>query len=532
MADRTGQRFGNYRLIRLIGRDGFGDVYLGKHMYLSTHAAIKILHTQLSEKDVENFIAEARIVAHLRHSHIVRVLEFGVQGEMPFLVMDYAPNGSLRRNHPEGMRLPLTTIVRYTMQIADALQYAHDRKLIHRDIKPENIFLGEQNEVLLGDFGIAVLSRTGLALPQTPLGAAGTPYYMAPEQFMGQPSRASDQYALGVVVYEWLCGSRPFEGGAMELIGQHLHASPPPLRQKVPLLPSAVERVVMKALAKDPKARYGSVREFAQALNVAVEHISRIEEGDAHYKARQYKEAIADYERALMLVPNHVEVYNKRGLAYYALKEYEKALGDCTRALELNPKSAYAYASRGEIYRMLGDYERAVEDCTRALGLNPKLACAYASRGQTYRMLGDYERAVEDCTRALDLNPKSTFAYICRGEAYRMLGDYERAVEDCTRALDLNPKSAFAYVCRGEAYTALKDYRRATHDFDSALELNPDNSWAKTRQKEVSLFLYFSQVSLQEKRSSGIKKVTLRSFEHKAVAQLLSLPSRSKKGQK
>jgi tetratricopeptide (TPR) repeat protein len=313
---------------------------------------------------------------------------------------------------------------------------------------------------------------------------------MAPEQFMGQPSRASDQYALAVVVYEWLCGSRPFEGGAMELMGQHLHASPPPLRQKVPLLSSTVERVVMKALAKDPKARYGSVREFAEALNTAIEYISRVEEGDAHCKARQYKEAITDYERALLLLPNHAEVYNKRALAYYAVKEYQKALSDCTRALELNPKSAYAYASRGEAYRMLGDYKRAVEDCTRALELNPQLACAYASRGQTYRMLGDYERAVEDCTRALELSPKSTFAY----------------------------------VCRGEAYAALKDYQRASHDFDSVLKLNPDNTWAKTRREEMSLFLHFSQVGLQEKRSSGIKKVTLRSFEHKkAFAQQTNL---------
>ena len=284
MADRVGQRLGNYRLVRLIGRGGFADVYLGEHIYLKTEAAIKILHTRLTEKEVEKFLAEARTVARLRHAHIVRVLDFGVQDETPFLVMNYARNGSLRQNHPEGTTLPLATIVSYIMQVAEALQYAHDEKLIHRDIKPENIFLGDHNEVLLGDFGLVVTSRSGLLTP-TPQGMDGTPAYAAPEQFLGRPSRASDQYALAVVVYEWLCGHRPFGGGIIELIGQHLHAPPPPLHEKVPTLSQAVERVVMKALAKDPKARYANVREFAQALHAAWEQISKIEEGDAHYKA-------------------------------------------------------------------------------------------------------------------------------------------------------------------------------------------------------------------------------------------------------
>jgi eukaryotic-like serine/threonine-protein kinase len=148
MADRVGQRLGHYRLIRLIGRGGFADVYLGEHIYLKTEAAIKILHTRLTEKEVEKFLAEARTVACLRHAHIVSVLDFGVQDETPFLVMDYARNGSLHQNHPEGTTLPLATIVLYIMQVAQTLQYAHDEKLIHRDIKPENIFLGDHHEVL------------------------------------------------------------------------------------------------------------------------------------------------------------------------------------------------------------------------------------------------------------------------------------------------------------------------------------------------------------------------------------------------
>lgn len=157
MADQVGQQFGNYRLLRLLGRGGFADVYLGEHIYMGTQAAIKLLHAQLVDKDTERFQQEARTVAHLEHSHIVRVLEFGVEEKTPFLVLGYAPNGTLRTRHPRGSVLPLPTIVEYVKQVADALQYAHSQRVIHRDIKPENMLLGKNQEILLTDFGIALV---------------------------------------------------------------------------------------------------------------------------------------------------------------------------------------------------------------------------------------------------------------------------------------------------------------------------------------------------------------------------------------
>src|SRR6266446_8425610 len=100
MDDRIGQQLGNYRLLRLLGQGGFAEVYLGEHIYLDTAAAIKVLHTQLDSDDVEHFRTEARTIARLMHPHIVRVLDFGLEGLTPFLVMDYAPNGTLRQRHP------------------------------------------------------------------------------------------------------------------------------------------------------------------------------------------------------------------------------------------------------------------------------------------------------------------------------------------------------------------------------------------------------------------------------------------------
>ncbi len=267
MTNRVGQAFGNYQLMRLLGRGQFAEVYLGEHVHLGTQAAIKVLNGPLESRDREGFLTEARTLARLRHPHIVRVLDFGIEEATPFLVLDYAPGGSLRTLHPTGTRLPLATVVSYVTQMAEALQYAHHAHVIHRDLKPENLLVGQHQEVLLSDFGLAILVRS--TYYQQTQEAAGTLAYMAPEQIEGHPCAASDQYALAVVVYEWLCGRRPFEGSVNEVMVQHLSMAPPPLREREPMISAEVEHVVLKALAKDPKARFARVEDFAHALQEA-----------------------------------------------------------------------------------------------------------------------------------------------------------------------------------------------------------------------------------------------------------------------
>src|SRR5207244_7259461 len=140
--------------------------------------------------------------------------------------------------------------------------------VIHRDIKPGNILLGENKELLLSDFGNAVIAHSTESMPTQD--KTGTYQYMAPEQFLGKPRPASDQYALGVVVYEWLCGELPFNGPSLlEVAVQHVQAPPPLLRAKVPSISPVIEAAVMKALAKDPKDRFESVQAFADALEQA-----------------------------------------------------------------------------------------------------------------------------------------------------------------------------------------------------------------------------------------------------------------------
>ena len=267
MSNREGQQLGNYRLLHLIGQGSFAEVYLGKHLHLGTQAAIKVLHTQFTREEKEQFYKEARTLARLIHPHIIRIHDFAVEDGIPFLVMDYAPNGSLRQRHPRGTRVPLATIVSYVKQVAEALDYIHEHKLIHRDVKPENMLLDRNNEVLLTEFDIAIIAQSTRS--QQSQEAAGSIAYMAPEQLMGKPRTASDQYSLAVAVYEWLSGEPPFSGSPREMVSQHLSAPPPPLYPKVPTIFPAIENVVLQALAKDPKERYTSVHAFARALEEA-----------------------------------------------------------------------------------------------------------------------------------------------------------------------------------------------------------------------------------------------------------------------
>jgi serine/threonine protein kinase len=264
MPSRTGQQLGNYHLIRTLAEGGFAEVYLGEHVHLGINAAIKVLHAQLTSEDLKQFREEARSIARLRHPHIVTIFDFDVNGDVPFLVMEYAPNGTLSQRHPRGSHLSPTTILSYLRQISGALQYAHDQRLVHRDVKPENMLIGERGEILLSDFGIAVVASA------TTQDVVGTPAYIAPEQIEGKPLPASDQYALGIVVYQWLCGTYPFHGTSGEITVKHLSAPPPSLCEQLPDLPPGIEQVVQKALAKKPQERYASVQDFANAFEAAI----------------------------------------------------------------------------------------------------------------------------------------------------------------------------------------------------------------------------------------------------------------------
>lgn len=274
ISNRIGQKFGPYELTQFLGRGGFAEVYLGKSVHVPQQVAIKILFKPLVSTKSEQFKKEASIIAQFDHPNIVKLRHYDMYSNLavtttliPYIVMDYAPKGSLRKNYPRSVRLALTTIAAYTKQIAEALQYTHDRQVMHLDIKPENVLIGGQGQLLLSDFGLATI----LSERDNLTDIEGTLSYMAPEQLNGRPEFASDQYALSIMVYEWICGNVPFTGQTTnEIIDQHFHMRPPSLCAAIPSLLPDVEAVVMKALSKEPRDRYTSVSEFARELERAI----------------------------------------------------------------------------------------------------------------------------------------------------------------------------------------------------------------------------------------------------------------------
>ena len=274
MSERVEERLGNYRLNQLLGTGAFADIYLSTHIYLNSHVAIKVLRGPFDAHALDSFLTEARLLINLVHPHIIRIIDFGIEGDTPYLVMDYAPGGNLRQLYPPGSVVPLSTVGAYVSALASALQYSHSHHLIHRDLKPENLLLGPTHELLLSDIGLALLFADGD--PFQVQERFGTLEYMAPELIRGHPLPASDQYALAVMVYEWLSGQRPFGGTKAEVINQHLYTPPASLREQHPELAPALEQVLFKALSKEPALRYVDVLSFASAFAEASHPSARL----------------------------------------------------------------------------------------------------------------------------------------------------------------------------------------------------------------------------------------------------------------
>ena len=260
---RVGQQIGSYRIKSILDKNSTGEIYLSEDIYHRNVVAIKVLNSSLSLYERAQFLSEASFIAKLVHPHIVRTIDFGVERDAPYLITDYLPNGSLRQRHAKGETLPLGTIKIYIKQIAAALQYAHNQRIPHCNLKPENMLLGLHLEILLSDFRIAAVTQH--------LQGRDNSVYTAPEQLAGRPCLASDQYALGIVLYEWLTGEQPSSEDLnfLEMSRQLSSIFPSPLRQRFPKISLALEGALVRALDKDPDRRFKRIENFADAIEQA-----------------------------------------------------------------------------------------------------------------------------------------------------------------------------------------------------------------------------------------------------------------------
>jgi serine/threonine-protein kinase len=281
MAVVTGQSFGNFQVVRLLGEGGFGEVYEAENPFLQRRAAVKVLHAGMGQQPelVRRFLTEARAASAIRHPNIIDVFDAGVtpDGE-PYILMEFLDGDSLQKVILQQGRLDLATAQEVVRQAGSALSAAHLAGIVHRDLKPENLFLVPDAGSPLGfgvkvlDFGIAkvkprddpndvVRTQAGLLM--------GSPAYMSPEQCRDSSDvdHRTDIYSLAIIVYEMLAGVTPFTArSATEMLVMQLSAEPAPLRQHVPDLPQSIEQTIARALSKDREFRYNSVDYFVGAL--------------------------------------------------------------------------------------------------------------------------------------------------------------------------------------------------------------------------------------------------------------------------
>jgi serine/threonine protein kinase len=274
----VGKTIGQYQIVEEIGSGGMATVYKGYQPTLDRHVAIKVLAGQLAKDETfrMRFAREAQAVAGLRHPHIVQVYDYGevsaeqsdLAQDIIYLVTEYIDAGTLK----ERLGIPMDPgdAARIAAEIAEALDFAHRKEIIHRDVKPSNILLSQGGDALLADFGIARMSA-GTQYTQTGT-TVGTPAYMSPEQARGQEvDRRTDLYSLGVVLYEMLTGRVPFTADTpLGIAHLHVFEPPPPPRGVHSKIPRRLEKVILRALAKEPSERYRTGREMAKALGRAV----------------------------------------------------------------------------------------------------------------------------------------------------------------------------------------------------------------------------------------------------------------------
>jgi len=544
MADMTGKTLGKYRLIERLGRGGMAEVYRAYQPRLERDVAVKVMFGYLAEdeKFVGRFEREAKAVAALHHPHIVQIHDFDVEDDVYYMVMEYIGGETLKarlkRLNAAGKRMRLDEVVRIFRALCDALDYAHAQGCIHRDIKPANVmFDGER--LVLTDFGIA--SIVG-GTRYTASGAmVGTPAYMSPEQGQGDPGDVrSDVYSLGVILYEMVTGRLPYDADTpLAVVLKHLNEPLPLPTQVCADVTPAVERVILKALAKVPDDRYQSAGALAGALEAAIESTKAPAEalpplGEPRVDvARPVPVAepapprkrmpwalvgvaalavVALAGAALLILPDRGEEaepavapiqavpstdavahYEAGVAAFHEEEDYQTAIQELTQAIEADPQFAEAYHLRGVVYAEDGQPAAAEADLSQAIALQPDLAEAYYERGRLY--LHELERpedALADHTAAIERNPELAKAYIERAKYYLWYADDEEpALADLDRALELAPDLAEAWGLRGEFHFWEEEYDLALPDLTRAVELDPGDDW-------IWEMLGFSHYSLGE----------------------------------
>ena len=528
-----------YEIVKKLGDGGMGVVYLAEQKEpIKRQVALKIIKPGMdSAKVVARFEAERQTLALLDHHNIARVFEAGTtQLGRPYFAMEYV-KGIRITDYCDLRRLNIEERLDLFMQVCHAIQHAHQKGFIHRDIKPSNILISTEDDQAIPkiiDFGVAKalnqqLTECSMFTEEGQL--VGTPEYMSPEQadLVNQDiDTRSDVYSLGVLLYELLTGTMPFDREALRKaafgeIQRIIREEEPPrpstklsslgdeateivqnrqteLPSLIKLLYNELEWIPLKAMRKERSHRYQSASEFADDVkNYMIGSPLVAGPESVVYKIKKYVRrnrilvsgvvavlvvliggivvsyifAIGQTRARKEAEQARVNTFYSRGITYYTRGRYDLSISEYTKAIEINPKLAEVYHHRGICYHDKGEYNRAILDFTRAIKIDSEYTAAYYHRGNAYYKIGQYDMSISDLNKYIEMNPGHAGAYCNRGLNYAHKAKYNLAISDFTEAIKINSKYAGAYYNRGLAYSMKAEYNQAISDYSKAIEINP-----------------------------------------------------------
>jgi tetratricopeptide (TPR) repeat protein/predicted Ser/Thr protein kinase len=485
-----GENVGPYRIIEQLGQGGMATVFKAYHPALDRYVAIKVLHPAFKEDP--NFLArfqrEARIVAKLEHPHIVPVYDFSEHKGMAYLVMRYVEGKTLKA-YLTGEPLPPERILEILKPVAEALAYAHEQGVLHRDIKPSNVMLTPEGGIFLTDFGLARMAQSGESTLSQDM-MIGTPQYMSPEQAKGEEvDERTDIYSLGVVLFEMLTGRVPFSADTpYAVIHDHIY-TPLPLPTTIkPDISPALERVVLKALAKEKDDRYQKVNDLAMGLEDAVlEAASGVAPAPEEEKAAEPATVPSTVVEAQPAAPEaepsrrHWLIIGGAVAALLLLvccagllltSRARKAKGTPTPIARPEIKATPFPGRPTEMPPPGG--EDPVSQALRQVQANPDDPHAHLMLGNAYALQGQKIKALEEYEKTIELDPEYLEAYMKAGDVLATLGDFGRAAEMYQRAAELEPGSVEANLKAAQTLWGDGQMRPATEYFRRLTELDPD----------------------------------------------------------
>jgi tetratricopeptide (TPR) repeat protein len=512
-------KIGPYETLGELGRGAMGVVFRVRSP-AGAEVALKTF-VRIDEAAFARFERERRLLGSLGPEQgFVGLLDAGKSAEGVWLVMPLVAGGTLRQRLEAGP-LGVAETVDLGARLATALGLAHERGIVHRDVKPENVLFTREGRPLIADLGLAKHFDRGApgASQSVSLSTAGsfrgTVGYMAPEQFedaknVGPPS---DVFALGAVLYECLAGRPAFPGeSVVELVARVGSGKVEPIGRKE--VPPALEAIVRRALATDPRRRFADGASLARALREFTPRRSRLprlglalvvpillvvrmawrehtvaglrEAALEKHRASRWADEIEDLSRLIELEPNDAWAWAQRGAARNRADDLDASIADATKAIELDPGLALGWETRGRAKNGKGDGDGAIADSTRAIELDPKVAWPWLCRASARDHKYDREGAILDATRALELDPTFAPAWAVRGGARGVRGDIDGGIADTTRAIELDPKLAPAWIDRGLLRSRKGDLEGHLSDARRATELAPRSAVAWTSRAEAA----------------------------------------------